>query len=231
MEEGDPHADEGPGPFRKLVCEHKDKFSSAVSNWNSAALASSGKIMIVVSDDLVPPRGWDQLVRAAAGNLDPAAHRFVVKVTDSLDAADTLVRHPIVSRRHYEDLGLFRGVFSSMYCDNDFTLRAFFNSRILDARRIIFTHEHPSIDNFQETESHRRNNRPEEYEKGHAQFRKLWPPFIKPELARRLPLRDTKTRTSIGLYAVRTGILFSSLQRHLVLTFQRHFRVEPGREN
>lgn len=216
MERGDLNEREHPTGFRKVITVPGDGRSSAVLNWNAAAAAATGEILFAISDDLTPPKNWDAELKNAIGTTCASKTRFVMKVKDSHDLADSLVSHPIVSRKHYEDLGLFDPAFSSMYCDNDFTWKAFFSSEIFDCRGIEFLHSHPHLGGFAETESHRRNNRQLEYDFGLRQFQKRWPPFIEPAGARRLPLRSFPPARRATLVFARITVLLSALRGFFV---------------
>jgi hypothetical protein len=216
MERGDRNQQESQKGWSALVTEPRDTRSSAVLNWNSAAAASIGSVLVVIADDLDPISDWDVHLRKAIGKADPLRSRFVVKVNDSGDSGDSLVRHPIISRRHYSDLGLFDAGYSSMYCDNDFTWRAFFHSEILDCRHIDFAHKHPGVGEFAETESHRRNNHRLEYEHGRSRFEAIWPKFIVPADAKRLPLVDALQTSSVLLFRARVSTILKSVRRYLL---------------
>lgn len=150
-------------------------WSTAVRNWNAAADASTGDLLVVVADDLFPPRGWDEILFEVVSGIDPQVTPFAVKLKDDPRSTDVLMRHPVLSRAFFDQYGLFDDHFHSVYCDNDFTYRAFWKAFILDGRRVVLDHRHPSsYAGMRMTESHRRNNRPLEDEHGVAQFHRNW---------------------------------------------------------
>ena len=213
MEEGDQNQYEHPFGFRVVLTHPTGGLSSSVLNWNTAASLAVGKILVVVSDDLTPPNEWDRKIREAIGNANPLRSRFVLKVNDSGKINDSLVSHPIISRKHYEDLGLFSPDFSGMYCDNDFTWRAFLRSTILDGRSILYSHKHPHLGSFPETSSHIRNNREIEYEAGRKAFGRRWPVFIDAAAARHLPLSTPISPNKLVVLVTRAVTLFQSSYR------------------
>lgn len=151
-------------------------WSTAVRNWNAAASRARGDLLFVIADDLLPPAGWDRAVREILTGRDPKKSSFVVKIGDSDSRRDALLRHPIVSRRFYSDLGLWNPAFKGVYCDRDITARAFWRSIILDARSLHFDHRNPlRNDGFEATASHKKMNRQQEYELGLEIFCGLWP--------------------------------------------------------
>jgi len=225
LEEGDLNALEAPSGFQIVKTQSPDEYSTSVLNWNSAAAASTGQVLVTVSDDLTPPPNWDYRLREAIGQIDPSASRFVVKVDDSQSKFNSLVSHPIVSRAHYRDLGLFDSRYRSMFCDNDFTWTAFLRSQILDLRTLVFTHGHPHIGDFPETESQAKNNRRLEYEYGASQFKKKWPFFIEPAAARSLPLAHSLSTAFASRFLKRAGVLLRATRNQIS---SRVFRFRRG---
>lgn len=148
---------------------------SSVRNWNSAAAVASGGLLMVIADDLFPPRGWDTALVDLIKGLDPDRTAFAVKVTDSPDVRDTYLRHPVVSRAFYRRHGLFSPRYRGVYCDNDITLRAFWHSVILDGRSLVLEHRHPSVDpSIAKSESQHRVSAEEEYRHGRELLVASW---------------------------------------------------------
>ena len=91
------------------------------------------------------PQTWDRALIEMIGSLNPARTPFVVKVTDSTDRIRLLLmRHPVASRAFYTRFGLFSDSYSGVYCDDDFTARAYWHSVILDGRSLQLEHGHPT---------------------------------------------------------------------------------------
>lgn len=150
-------------------------YSTAVRNWNAAAQLSTRDVLFVIADDLLPSPHWDTLLMRILIGLDPRHQAFAVKIRDSPDPGDALMRHPIVSRAFYEQHGLFNPSFNGVYCDNDITLRAFWECVLIDGRSVPFEHSHPAIDHdVVASESHARMNRSEEYQHGESVLLGLW---------------------------------------------------------
>lgn len=148
---------------------------TAVRNWNVAAAAAKGDLLVVIADDLFPPPGWDRALIETTGPLNPLRTPFVVKVGDSPRPNDVLLRHPVVSRAFYDKFGLFSPAYRGVYCDTDLTRRAFWNSVILDGRSLQVEHRHPVLsDRVVPSESHEHMNRCEEYQRGKAQYVAMW---------------------------------------------------------
>lgn len=151
---------------------------SAVRNWNAAAARATGALLVVVADDLVPPRGWDARLADLVRPLDPTVVPFAVKLTDAVDDRKVLLRHPVVSRAFYARFGLFDPAYDGVFCDEDITTRAFWRAMILDGRSIVLEHRHPLSDPaVPTTESHRRMNDDLELEHGSRLYTSSWPRF------------------------------------------------------
>lgn len=167
---------------------------SAVRNWNAAAGAASGSLLVVIADDLVPREGWDTGLREVVGSLDPDHDHFVIKVSDKDGQPDLLLRHPVVSRGYYTRFGLFSVAFTGVYCDDDLTRRALLRSVILDGRQVRVDHEHPpNEDHAALSVSQRRINGDEEYRVGYGRFCLRWPKPV-----RRIKVRAIAPGTPLG---------------------------------
>jgi hypothetical protein len=147
---------------------------TAVRNWNAAAAASQGDLLVVIADDLFPPYGWDRTLLDMVGRLNPHRTAFAVNVSDSPLPQDdrVLLLHPIISRAFYNTFGLFSPSFRGVYCDGDFTARAFWRAVILDGRALRLEHRRSKPN--EESESRCLLNRPEEYNYGRAQYLAAW---------------------------------------------------------
>jgi hypothetical protein len=119
---------------------------TAVRNWNGAAALASGRVLIVISDELVPPLGWDDALDRVIGGLDPMSQAFAVMVRnrqskwqdpDGPTLAYPWFAHPIISRAFLERLGLFDARFSAVGCDIEFAHRAYWRAFLVDAREEV----------------------------------------------------------------------------------------------
>lgn len=145
---------------------------TAVRNWNAAAEASGGQLLFVIADDLTPPIGWDSTLDGIVGTLNPGRFAFAVRVADidpRLDPRPTLLRHPIVSRRFFEELGLFEPEYTGLFCDDDISLRSFRHAVVIDGSVLRLQH-HRS----QPTASQARINTDEELARGRSIRDRSW---------------------------------------------------------
>jgi hypothetical protein len=113
---------------------------SIVDAVNAAARASTGDVLIVVSDDFGCPDGWDRAVAEVVGDRRDAA----VLVHDGIEGR--IMTLPILGRALYETLGyIYHPAYVSMFCDDDLTHTAAAMGRLVDARHLMFPHRHYTV--------------------------------------------------------------------------------------
>lgn len=147
---------------------------TAVRNWNAAAAASTGDVLVVIADDLHPPESWDGQLAALILDLDCLRAPFAVNVRDGDDPKDGLMRHPVISRRYFELYGLFHAGYEGIGVDNDFTLSAFRRGLVIDGRPLVLEHRHPSR-GIKASESHLAMSEAERRQFGKELFESRWP--------------------------------------------------------
>jgi hypothetical protein len=156
---------------------------SCCSGWNTAAAASTGKILILNADDMRPPQDWDESLRKVVVNefgIDPAKsnvaceEEFVIHVSVGGQADERgLIILQILSRGRYKRLGYaLYPLYDGMYSDNEFQEHAKLDGCYIDARHLRWTHYHPFNGVGKMDEVYRHQNRPESYEAGLALFEK-----------------------------------------------------------
>lgn len=149
-------------------------FGGSAPAWDSAYVASSGNLLVQVSDDFEPPEHWDT---ALLNRLPPLweTENMVIAVSDGL-RRDKLMTMFICTRAYAIQKGEFlhRG-YQSMFSDDDATFIAYKdqsngNCRVIEARELLFMHKHHCIDNSEPDETYRWQNRPEAYSAGRKLF-------------------------------------------------------------
>ena len=153
---------------RHVVSSHND---GPVGAWNAAAKASSGQILVQLSDDWEPVQGWDTAILSAIGDtLKPA----VLAVSDG-HRKDDLLCMAILTRARYKQHGyLFHPEFFSMYSDDWFSECAFRDGVVIDARdKIRFEHLHPAFGKGEMDETYARSNAEYRYKTGLGTLRRL----------------------------------------------------------
>lgn len=108
-----------------------------VDAWNAAAHASSGQLLITVSDDWFPPEGWDEALLAKIPSLEG---EYVLDV-DNGDGGDWLLPFSLLTRAYWQRLGnLFDPEYEGLCADNEFTHRARRDGVVIAARDLKFEH-------------------------------------------------------------------------------------------
>lgn len=178
----------------------------AVDGWNTAAAASSGKLLITVSDDLFPPeaapataavyddegtlvtpaqparRGWDTELLIAVGDLDREA------VLDIEAGSGDLMTFSLLTRAYYQRYGyIFFPEYLGMLGDNDFTAQAHQDGVVIRARHLKFVHEHPAYHTAVMDDVYAHQHRAEAWAVGKRTFKKRFPSVAREAMAVALP--------------------------------------------
>jgi hypothetical protein len=150
--------------FKHVVVEP----GSCVRAWNAAARMADGQILVQLSDDWMPPAGWDRaILDAFEGVTGPA----VLAVSDGT-RKDSLLCMAILNRARLQAQGeLFFEGYESVFSDNEFSHRAWADGVVIDRRTdLVFEHAHPFFGKGEMDSIYQANNSPERYERGRALF-------------------------------------------------------------
>ena len=114
---------------------------TCVGGWNAAAAVSTGKVIIAVADDFVPPQNWDALLLSIAPKgWEDGEH--VIKVEDGY--VHNIFVLSILTRKRYERFGyIFYPKYLSLFCDTEFGEVATRDGVVLEANHLLFEHCHP----------------------------------------------------------------------------------------
>lgn len=153
------------------VVNHPIAGHGPVGAWNACAAASSGQILVQLSDDWEPVQGWDTAILSAIGDTTKPA---VLAVSDG-HRKDDLLCMAILTRARYKQQGhLFHPEFFSMYSDDWLSECAFRDGVVIDARdRITFEHLHPAFGKGEMDETYARSNADYRYKTGEGILRRL----------------------------------------------------------
>lgn len=157
-----------------------------VAAWNHGALATVGAVVVQLSDDFSPVAQWDRLILERLGIADDPARgmneRKVLAVSDGF-RDDKLLCMAIVTRGYFlQDNFLFHPWFTGVYSDNWFTEIAYARNAVIEARDIVFKHQHPFATFGKNVmpgkaveldETYVRQNSPERYAEGEAVIQRL----------------------------------------------------------
>jgi hypothetical protein len=149
----------------KIVMQLK---AGCVAAWNLAAQHSTGDILVQLSDDWLPVKGWDTLFEQRMGKLSKPK---VLVISDG-HRTDDLLCMAILNRKRFEQQGFFLcPEYTGVYSDDDFSYRAFEDGVTVEARDIILTHEHPHYDpNIAMDETYLQQNHESKYAGAKAIF-------------------------------------------------------------
>ncbi len=188
----------------KTFVENKGR-RCAVDGWNAAAAASSGKLLITVSDDVFPPapapaipaqyvdgelvaesvpaiHGWDTELLNAVGDLDRQA------AVDIDAGSGDLMTFSILTRAYYDRYGyIFYPEYLGMFGDNDYTSQAHHDGVVVRARHLKFTHEHPAYSTAAMDSTYQHQHRAEAWAVGKRVYKKRWPDAYREVMAMCLP--------------------------------------------
>jgi hypothetical protein len=133
-------------PLQKAVMKlnHRivpEKGGGCVAAWNLAAQASTGDVLVQLSDDWLPVAGWDEeFVRRLRDVRQPG----VLRPSDG-HRRDDLLCMAILTRARFRQQGEFlHSGYAGIYSDDEFSFRAYQDGVVIDARDLVLTHDHPN---------------------------------------------------------------------------------------
>jgi hypothetical protein len=113
---------------------------NCVDGWNAAAAATTGKVIIAVADDFIPPQDWDEKLLALTphGWIDG---EHVVHVNDGF--VGHIFTLAILTRKRYDKFGyLWYPGYESMFVDTEFGDVALRDGVVIEAMQLLFEHMH-----------------------------------------------------------------------------------------
>lgn len=150
-----------------------DSGGGSVAAWNAGAAQAAGDVVIQMSDDFMPPVNWDEAVLARMGDTKKPA---VLAVSDGL-RSDNLLCIAIATKARIaqqEGKTLFWPEYKSVFSDNEFSVRAYADGVVIEARDLVFQHQHPlarGITDFaQMDKTYQESNSRERYNEGQEVF-------------------------------------------------------------
>lgn len=181
---------------RHVIVENPN---GCVKAWNAAAAASSGHVLVQMSDDWLPCLQWDALMwlmlkeatEARGGKNEQVGSIPLVLAISDDQRADTLLCMAILTRARYHQQFdvveyeypvsgtpgtlpyMFAPHYFGVFSDTEFSHRARKDGVVVEAPHITFRHQHPMFEGkpFDQWDAtHQRQNAPERYEEGKAIF-------------------------------------------------------------
>ena len=138
--------------FRHTVAP---KGSGCPTNYDIAAGAARGKIIIQAQDDIIPPSGWDEMILDKIEDLDAPVFLAVAdgQRTDRL-CVSTVMTRAYMEQKKAEDAdgsnGFMHRSYTGVFADTENTYRAYTDAKkgrcqLIEARDIILFHDHPAF--------------------------------------------------------------------------------------
>jgi len=124
--------------FNRTIVENPNGSGKA---YNQAAAASTGRVLILMADDVVPPRCWDEEILS---RMPLENEPQVLAVWDGASPT-ALVGWPVCTRAYYLQHPEFLGPYHGLFGDSEFSWRAYKAGCVKQARDIVFFHNHPLI--------------------------------------------------------------------------------------
>lgn len=144
------------------------KGGGCVAAWNLAAQASTGDVLVQLSDDWTPVAGWDEeFVRRLRDVRQPG----VLRPSDG-HRQDDLLCMAILTRARLKQQGEFlHHGYTGIYSDDEFSFRAYQDGVVIDARDLVLTHDHPNYNpNVEMDETYQNQNSTERDKAGRKLF-------------------------------------------------------------
>lgn len=136
MDDDDPESE----PLRRMHHLTIPAGGGCVAAWNQGIFANESPVFVQMSDDWIPPLRWDEQILARLGDLDKPS---VLAVSDGI-RTDKLICMAICTRKYLvQDGFFFHPRFKGVFSDNWFTEQAYARGAVIEARDLVFTHEHP----------------------------------------------------------------------------------------
>ena len=141
-----------------------------VAAWNAAANLALGEVLVQLSDDWLPSRGWDTQILNAIGDTSKPS---VLAISDGHRKDDLLCMAICTKVYTVNDKFLFHPDFTGVYSDNWFTKQAYDRGAVIQARHIEFLHQHPIFTGEAMDATHAAQNAPHRYAEGKAVYDRL----------------------------------------------------------
>lgn len=155
-----------PCAFKGLV--QPDPPFNCVRGWNLAASKAQGKVLVQVTDDMVPPDAWDVKLKA----LQPATwmdEDWAIHVEDGY--VHNIMVLAIITKKRYDRFGyFFYPDYESLFCDTELTEVAYREQRVIVAKHLLFEHRHPDCQKRERDQVDQVHASPERWQRGETLF-------------------------------------------------------------
>lgn len=127
-------------------------------------------VCLIASDDFVLPVNWDLLLVKEIEKHPELDNDFVVDVFDGYQSR--IMTFPIFSQKYYQRFNyVYYPEYESIYSDTQFTEVAHKLNRVINARNILFEHQHWSFNKRQKDKTDENHSGKSRYEQGEKIFK------------------------------------------------------------
>ncbi len=162
--------DEHGRPLKRFHHGEISPGGGCVAAWNHAATLAISPVLVQLSDDWLPCANWDRLILERLGDVSQPK---VLAVSDGI-RDDQLLCMAICTRAYwFQDCFLFHPSFTGVYSDNHFTAMAYQRGQVIEAKDIVFEHQHPFADSAKWDKTYLEQNAPAQYEHGKAILQRI----------------------------------------------------------
>ena len=169
MEKLNPDKDKLNPDWRTRWFIQPDPPFNCVRGWNLAASKATGKVLVQLTDDIVPPDAWDIKLKA----LEPSTwmdEDWAVHVEDGY-VHDIMVL-AIITKVRYDRFGyFFYPEYPSLFCDTELTTVAYSEGRVIQAKHLLFEHKHPDCNKRERDEVDKVHASPERWTQGETLYK------------------------------------------------------------
>lgn len=162
--------DEASQVLRRMHHAVAPKGGGCVAAWNIGAETATSEVMIQMSDDWTPPPLWDKIILERLGDLSQPK---VLAISDGTRTDDLLCMVICTKAYWAQDFYMFHPWFTGVYSDNEATERAYRRGQVIQARDVVFNHEHPIWDKAKWDRTYAEQNAPERYQQGLQVYNEL----------------------------------------------------------
>lgn len=130
-------------PLNGIVTVAAARYGCYVEAVNRVAAETTGDVIIVAADDVVPSQGYDLKILSSFEKHFPKFDG-VLKANDLIHAiSEPSNTHPVIGRKYYEKFGyVYYPAYFAMYADTDFAYTSLLTQRVVPVPTLILEHWH-----------------------------------------------------------------------------------------
>jgi hypothetical protein len=144
-----------------------------VANYNAAAAAATGPIIIAAQDDIYPCHGWDEGVWKLLG--PHTAQPRVLHIHDGFRTDGIMVIMCVTKAWMKKHGTLLCPEYDGYYSDTEFSYRAYRDGEVIDGRVLKFYHDHPCFTGAADDAAYMRQRNPEAFARAKEIFNRRNP--------------------------------------------------------